>query len=226
MREADQLLDQKKFLDAQAIYETILPRMIKDADRFSTWIPVVQNAIGVAAYQASAYGVAVKYFETSLRRAERAGDKRAQADILENIGETLFLTKAFDEAKAYCQRAYDLNQDSPDRLLESTYWLGRIAVALGSDAEAATYLDLAAPLVDKVLGSDRVTLAKWKARLERARAGTAEGEDSIDGESHVTAALIEERKIEEKKAPDPAAPADDGMQIDMTDYGVAPAASP
>ena len=129
MREADTLLDQKQYLRAQAQYETVLPAMEKKPKRFSTWIPVVHNALGVAAYQAKNYPKALDYFQRSLSKAQRAGDKRAEADILENIGETHFHAGDLTKAEERYKRITGLTAGRigfGDRYAKAFYWLGKI----------------------------------------------------------------------------------------------------
>ncbi len=220
MREADALLDKKKFLEAQAIYESILPRMSQDAERFATWIPVVQNALGVAAYQAGHYGVAADAFLTSLRRAQKLGDKRAEADIMQNICETYFLGRELEPARKFCAGALELNRGVPDRLLESTYWLGRIAYAQGNADEGKGYIDACPALVEEVHKDDPALKQKWLARLERAKSGKAEGEDPLDAEHSLAAEQDADRKAESQEdAKDKAAGGGGGLQIDMADFG-------
>ena len=216
MREADAQLDKKQFLEAAATYGTVLQRMSEDPRRLMTAIPLVVNSLGVADYQAKNWKGAIDQFTRTLRYAQMLGDPRAEADVLENIGETYFHAGDMTLAESFCLRAKQMNHATPDRLLESEYWLGRIATAKKDRAGAAARFDAAAALVAVVHKGEADVQAKWKQRLERARAGTAVGEDAIDGESRVAKELAEEHKAETQ--PETAQDDSGTRKMDMSDY--------
>jgi tetratricopeptide (TPR) repeat protein len=211
MREADALLDKKQFLEAGAQYTTLLQRMAENPVRFITWIPVVINALGVADYQAKNWKGALDMFARSLKFAQMMKDPRAEADILENIGETHFHAGNYDDALAYVSRALDMNTDRADRLLESEYWLGRIYVARGDQKNAHQHLDAALTIVNDL---HKAAPEKWRARIARAKAGTAVGEDE---ESRAAAALSEEHKAESRPEEDDHM---SGNKVDLRDFGI------
>lgn len=220
MREADAQLDKKQFLEAAATYNTVLQRMSEDPKRFMTWIPVVVNALGVADYQAKNWKGAIDNFTRSLRYAQMMGDPRAEADVLENIGETHFHSGNLALAQQFCERAQKMNHDVPDRLLESEYWLGRIAMAKRDESTAKEHLDQALELAQTVHKAEPKVAEKWAARIDRARAGTATGEDAIDGESRIASELKEEHKAE--AAPESVEEDPSQRKIDLSDYGFGP----
>jgi M6 family metalloprotease-like protein len=219
MREADALLDAKKFLEAEAGYETVLARMEQDPKPYLTWIPVIHNALGVAAYQAKRYDIAIEFFHRSLKRAQQLGDVEAEADLLENIGETHFHAGRLAEAEEYCQRSHAMNASRPDRLLESAYWLGRITTAKKEKKQAAAFFAQAKSLVGSVHPGDKELYGRWLARIDRGLKGTAEGEDPVEGESRLLGELQEERAIE--AAPDAPSSAE-VHRVNLGDFGVGP----
>jgi immune inhibitor A len=217
MREADAQLDNKQFLEAAATYSTVLQRMSEDPRRYLTWIPVVVNALGVADYQAKNYKGAIDQFSRSLRYVQSLGDPRAEADLLENLGETYFHANDLVQAEAFVERAWKMNADVPDRLLESEYWLGRIRLKK-KKALALQHFDAAAALV-KTVHKEVAMQDKWKQRLIRARTGTAIGEDAIE-ETRALAELKQERKAE--AAADTPIDQSGVRKVDMSDFGFGP----
>ncbi len=218
MREVDAVLDAKEFAEAKQGYEALLPQMEAASARYSTWIPVLHNSLGVAAYQAKDFDTAVDLFKRSLSRAQLAADRRAEADILENIGETLFHAGKLVKAAEYCARSETLNADRPGRLIENVYWLGRIAHARGQAAEASRYLDRVMPLVERVFATLPEDHQRWQGRVERARAGTAVGEDLGEGEAP---RMVQEREEERAIESGEVKEEDTGIwKIDLADFGL------
>jgi tetratricopeptide (TPR) repeat protein len=218
MRAGDALLDKGDFAAAQAAYGALLPQMEAQGVRYATWIPVLHNSIGVAAYQAKDYPTAIDFFERSLMKAQMHEDAAAMADILENLGETHFFVGHYDDARTFCERSSELNGDRPGRLMENEYWLGRVAVATGDAAAAAAHLDRVMPLVNRVFEAGSADRSRWEGRVARARAGTAVGEDQGDGapprlaKEHAEERAIEEGEVKEE---------DTGLwMLDLADFGL------
>ena len=218
MRVGDAALDKKAVADATAIFLEVLAAMEKDPAPYATWIPVLHNSLGVAAYRNRQYAMAADYFERALRKAQQAGDLHAEADIAENIGETLFHAGKLVEAAEYCARSEALNADRPGRLIENVYWLGRIAHARGQAAEASRHFDRVMPLVEKVFATLPEDHQRWQGRVERARAGTAVGEDLGEGEAP---RMVQEREEERAIESGEVKEEDTGIwKIDLADFGL------
>ena len=104
-------------------------------------------------------------------------------------------------------------------------------IAWSPEAEPAVAIDRAARAVEELriegLTTNATLLAAlvstyaitYNDRIARARAGTAEGEDAIDGESRIASELKEEHKAE--AAPDTVEDPN-ARKIDLSDYGFGP----
>lgn len=168
---------------ALTAYQGLLKEMQQAARRYEPWIPVVENAIGVTAYELGRFDLARERFEAALLRAVAAGDAAAEADILENLGETSFHAKDPRAARGFCDRSRRINERiaRADRLVENEYWLGRtFQLEQGGDARAAReHFDRAEKAAERAYGKVPAELEAWRARLTKARAGTPEDPDRV-----------------------------------------------
>jgi M6 family metalloprotease-like protein len=183
LKAADQIAESGKHDQALAQYEKVLEAMEKEPRKYEGWIASAVNAIGVEAYELKRYDLARERFEASLRRAQAARDSATEADILENLCETLFHGGDPIGARNYCDRSRRVNiaLKRQDRLVENYYWLGRTHQAeKGGDPRAANdRFDQALKSAELAFASDPKELSEWKRRIERAKAGQPEDLDRV-----------------------------------------------
>ncbi|MBI2378612.1 MAG: M6 family metalloprotease domain-containing protein [Deltaproteobacteria bacterium] len=177
MRAADRELDEGRNERALSEYEVILAEMEREPRTYEAWIPAVVNSLGVAAYELGKYDVARDRFQRSLLRAQAVRDLATEADVHENLCETAFAAKAFDEARTACDKSRLINEalGRADRLVENDYWLARsMAAQARPDAGAIKRaLDRAEASLAKAFKAGSKDHADWTAKIAKARAGEA-----------------------------------------------------
>ncbi|MBI4818927.1 MAG: M6 family metalloprotease domain-containing protein [Deltaproteobacteria bacterium] len=177
MRVADRDLDGGRKEQALASYERLLPQMEQDARKYEAWIPTLVNSIGVAAYELGRFELARDRFQQSLLRAQAVRDAPSEADVLENLCETHFASKAFSEARNACDRGRIVNEKlgRPDRLVENHYWFARSVASLEHPDQTvvSSALDKALASAKKAFEKLPSELREWEERIQKARAGEA-----------------------------------------------------
>ena len=178
---ADALLDGSKFAQAEAAYTAVLAQMEADPRRFEGWIPVANNGIGVAAYEQKKYEVARDRFLGSLRRSQAVGDLPIEADVHQNLCETLFHAGDTKTARTHCERSKAINAQlkRDDRRVENIYWSARSSEVEGDAASAKEGMAIAEKLAEKAFANDPKELAEWRERFAKAKAGTPADPDRL-----------------------------------------------
>ncbi len=182
MRAADEAADKGDLAGALATYEKLLAEMEAEPRRYETWIPVVVNAMGVAAYRLKRYPEAIEAFERALRRAEAARDEKNAADVYENIAEAAFGAKDFARTINEAKRSLAINARLKrwDRTVENLYWMARAELETKQLKSAKAHLATAKARVAEAF--DAETQAWWTQRIDEALA-SGEGPDVAPAES-------------------------------------------
>ncbi|MEQ9501996.1 MAG: M6 family metalloprotease domain-containing protein [Deltaproteobacteria bacterium] len=167
---ADKVADDGKLEDALGTYARLLSEMEQEPRRYETWIPVVVNAMGVAAYRLGRYPEAIESFERALRRAEAASDAKNAADVYENIAEAAFAAKQHERTVTEAKRSLAINERLKrwDRTVENLYWMARAQIAL--DQRDAAKPNLATAKARAAKAFDAETQAWWNQRIDEALA--------------------------------------------------------
>lgn len=192
---ADKAADGGDLEGALATYQRLLGEMEAEPRRYETWIPVVVNAMGVAAYRLRRYTDAIESFERALRRAEAARDESNAADVYENIAEAAFGANDHARTITEAKRSLAINERLKrwDRTVENLYWMARAEIATKDEKSAKAHLATAKERAAKAF--DAETVAWWNQRIDEALA-SGKGPEVAPAETIEKRSEKKERRVD------------------------------
>ena len=180
---AESLASAEKWKQASELLAEVRELMERTPRKFDNWLPAVINSSGFCAYKLKQYAKAIEFFRISLRRIQSIGDAEIEADIFQNLAEASFHAGQYSDAKTYGERARRINyrRNRHARIVENSYWLGRITDELekpGSKASERWY-EMALKGLAKAFPEQKGAQNEWRLRIENAKSGRANDEDRV-----------------------------------------------